>query len=308
MKHRTRHRVPPPPRLVGGRHRRRAQGARGHGQEPPVPRHRHPPLPPPPPPRLRGALVNDDRISRYLHQQAEGIALTPADPAGAMRRGTRRRTRRRAGLVGSVAVRRRAGHVGRRARRQRRPDGRARLRRHAPPRRRSTGASSPRRPASARRRRRCSWPTAASTPLDRARARTDRTTSAGPSTLYRSTDGAEWSPGRPARPASARPPRRRRATRSTASAPSPAGGTRACRRAPTAPASWSSSDLPERRGRPRGPAPRHRSSLGQVEHRRPGRDPPRRRHHAPARTSTSAKYRPEYSRRRLHVAVGRRRA
>ena len=48
--------------------------------------------------------MNDDRISQDLHQQAEGITLTPADPAGAMRRGTRRRTRRRVGLLGSVAV------------------------------------------------------------------------------------------------------------------------------------------------------------------------------------------------------------
>ena len=48
--------------------------------------------------------MNDDRISRYLHDQAEGIVLAPADPAGAMRRGGRRRARRRAGLLGSVAV------------------------------------------------------------------------------------------------------------------------------------------------------------------------------------------------------------
>jgi hypothetical protein len=48
--------------------------------------------------------VNDDRISRYLHEQAEGIALPPADPEGAMRRGARRKTRRRVALLGSVAV------------------------------------------------------------------------------------------------------------------------------------------------------------------------------------------------------------
>jgi hypothetical protein len=48
--------------------------------------------------------VNDDRISRYLQQQAEGIALPPADADGAMRRGARRKTRRRAALLGSVAV------------------------------------------------------------------------------------------------------------------------------------------------------------------------------------------------------------
>lgn len=48
--------------------------------------------------------MNDDRISRYLSNQAEGITLAPADPDGAMRRGNRRRTRRRAGLLGGVAV------------------------------------------------------------------------------------------------------------------------------------------------------------------------------------------------------------
>jgi hypothetical protein len=48
--------------------------------------------------------VNDDRISRYLNQQADGIALAPADPADVMRRGGRRRARRRAGLVGAVAA------------------------------------------------------------------------------------------------------------------------------------------------------------------------------------------------------------
>jgi hypothetical protein len=48
--------------------------------------------------------VNDDRISRHLHDQADAITLSPPDPAGAMRRGTRRRTRRRVGLAGAVAV------------------------------------------------------------------------------------------------------------------------------------------------------------------------------------------------------------
>ena len=48
--------------------------------------------------------MNDDRISRYLNQQADGIALSSADPADVMRRGGRRRTRRRAALVGSVAA------------------------------------------------------------------------------------------------------------------------------------------------------------------------------------------------------------
>jgi hypothetical protein len=48
--------------------------------------------------------VNDDRISRHLHAQADAIDLPPADPAAAMRRGQRRRTRRRVGLAGAVAV------------------------------------------------------------------------------------------------------------------------------------------------------------------------------------------------------------
>jgi len=48
--------------------------------------------------------VNDDRLSRYLADQAEAIALPPADAGEVMRRGNRRRTRRRAGLVGAVAI------------------------------------------------------------------------------------------------------------------------------------------------------------------------------------------------------------
>jgi hypothetical protein len=48
--------------------------------------------------------VNDDRIGRYLSDQAEGIALIPADPDNVMRRGSRRRTRRRTAFVGSLAV------------------------------------------------------------------------------------------------------------------------------------------------------------------------------------------------------------
>ena len=48
--------------------------------------------------------MNDDRISRYLADQAEGITLPPADPEGVIRRGARRRTRRRSALVGSLAV------------------------------------------------------------------------------------------------------------------------------------------------------------------------------------------------------------
>ena len=48
--------------------------------------------------------MNDDRIGRYLADQAEGIALTPADPDAVMRRGSRRRTRRRSAFVGTLAV------------------------------------------------------------------------------------------------------------------------------------------------------------------------------------------------------------
>ena len=48
--------------------------------------------------------MNDDRIGRYLADQAEGIALAPADPENVMRRGSRRRTRRRTAFVGSLAV------------------------------------------------------------------------------------------------------------------------------------------------------------------------------------------------------------
>lgn len=48
--------------------------------------------------------MNDDRISRYLSDQAEAISLPPADSGEAVRRGNRRRARRRGGLVGAVAV------------------------------------------------------------------------------------------------------------------------------------------------------------------------------------------------------------
>jgi hypothetical protein len=47
---------------------------------------------------------DDDRLSRYLSDQAEGITLGAGDPNEVMRRGTRRRTRRRGALVGGVAV------------------------------------------------------------------------------------------------------------------------------------------------------------------------------------------------------------
>ena len=49
-------------------------------------------------------MNHDDRLTRYLSDQAEGIALPPADPASVMRRGSRRRARRRAGFVGGLAV------------------------------------------------------------------------------------------------------------------------------------------------------------------------------------------------------------
>lgn len=49
-------------------------------------------------------MSNDDRLNRYLADQANAIELPPADPSGVARRGARRRARRRAGLVGAVAV------------------------------------------------------------------------------------------------------------------------------------------------------------------------------------------------------------
>ena len=49
-------------------------------------------------------MTTDDRLSRYLAEQAEGIALAPADPSAVMRRGARRRARRRAGFAGGLAV------------------------------------------------------------------------------------------------------------------------------------------------------------------------------------------------------------
>ncbi len=49
-------------------------------------------------------MTDDDRLSRHLAASASAIILTPADPAGAVRRGTRRRNRRRAALGGVVAV------------------------------------------------------------------------------------------------------------------------------------------------------------------------------------------------------------
>ena len=49
-------------------------------------------------------MNDDDRLSRYLSDRADGITLSPADPTGVMRRGSRRRIRRRGALVGGVAV------------------------------------------------------------------------------------------------------------------------------------------------------------------------------------------------------------
>jgi hypothetical protein len=49
--------------------------------------------------------VNEDlRLQQYLSAQADAISLTPADPAGAMRRGARRRNQRRGGVLAAVAV------------------------------------------------------------------------------------------------------------------------------------------------------------------------------------------------------------
>jgi hypothetical protein len=47
---------------------------------------------------------HDDRLSRYLTDQADALTLPPGDAAATMRRGARRRTRRRAGFVGGLAV------------------------------------------------------------------------------------------------------------------------------------------------------------------------------------------------------------
>lgn len=47
---------------------------------------------------------DDDRLTRHLQQQADALTLAPADAASVMRRGARRRARRRAGVVGGLAV------------------------------------------------------------------------------------------------------------------------------------------------------------------------------------------------------------
>ena len=49
-------------------------------------------------------MNDDDRLSRHLAASADAITLTPADPAAAVRRGTRRRNRRRAAIGGVAAV------------------------------------------------------------------------------------------------------------------------------------------------------------------------------------------------------------
>lgn len=49
-------------------------------------------------------MTDDDRLDRYLADQASSITLSPADPAAAVRRGIRRRNRRRAGIVAMAAV------------------------------------------------------------------------------------------------------------------------------------------------------------------------------------------------------------
>jgi hypothetical protein len=49
-------------------------------------------------------MNDDDRLQRHLVEQADAIALTPADPAAAMRRGTRRRNRRRGAIAGVACL------------------------------------------------------------------------------------------------------------------------------------------------------------------------------------------------------------
>lgn len=49
-------------------------------------------------------MSNDDRLDRFLTDQANAITLPPADPAGVARRGARRRTRRRGAVIASVVV------------------------------------------------------------------------------------------------------------------------------------------------------------------------------------------------------------
>jgi hypothetical protein len=49
-------------------------------------------------------MSNDDRIHRYLADQANAIDLPPADATGVARRGARRRNRRRGGMVAAVVI------------------------------------------------------------------------------------------------------------------------------------------------------------------------------------------------------------
>jgi len=49
-------------------------------------------------------MNDDDRLSRYLADQAGTITLTPGDPGAAARRGARRRNRRRAAIAGVATV------------------------------------------------------------------------------------------------------------------------------------------------------------------------------------------------------------
>ena len=49
-------------------------------------------------------MNDDDRLTRYLADQASALTLSPADPAAAVRRGNRRRNRRRGAIAGVAAV------------------------------------------------------------------------------------------------------------------------------------------------------------------------------------------------------------
>ncbi|MGH9273087.1 MAG: hypothetical protein ACRDZU_00445 [Acidimicrobiales bacterium] len=49
-------------------------------------------------------MNDDDRLTRYLADQASALTLSPADPAAVVRRGSRRRNRRRAGIAGVAAL------------------------------------------------------------------------------------------------------------------------------------------------------------------------------------------------------------
>ena len=98
--------------LVGRRDRDRARVARGDGQEPAPPRVAVPPVRTPPP-RSQGAAMNSDhqRLVRYFDSRSTTIDLPPGDPSSVSLAVAGRRRRRRTAVSGVAALALLAGVV-----------------------------------------------------------------------------------------------------------------------------------------------------------------------------------------------------